>query len=241
MLSCDATDGEVDRTVELDSEGKAVAGRTPWLNVLLLTLPRQPYETTGKRGLDVLFVLLLAPIVLPVILMIAVAVRLDGGPAFYSQLRVGQHGRHFRLWKLRSMVVDADDRLAAHLASDATARDEWDRAQKLENDPRITKVGSLIRKTSVDELPQLWNVLIGDMSLVGPRPMMLGQVDLYPGRAYYRFRPGITGFWQISRRNSSSFASRAHFDRSYGSRISLLTDIRVMLATARVVVQATGR
>lgn len=199
------------------------------------------YAATFKRWFDITFVLIIAPPVLLITIILAVIVRFDGGPAFYCQQRVGRNGRQFSLWKLRSMVVDADLRLERHLASDPAARDEWNLTQKLQHDPRITRVGKWIRMTSLDELPQLWNVLAGDMSLVGPRPMMLEQVKLYPGTAYYSLRPGLTGFWQISDRIGSSFASRADFDERYASRMSLLTDLAVLLATVRVVVCATGR
>ncbi|KPQ19499.1 MAG: sugar transferase [Rhodobacteraceae bacterium HLUCCA24] len=144
------------------------------------------------------------------------------------------------MWKLRSMVPDAERMLDAYVAANPQAKAEWHRDQKLRNDPRITRIGSFIRKTSIDELPQLWNVLIGDMSLVGPRPMMPSQRDLYPGIAYYAMRPGITGYWQTAVRNESSFAERALYDTSYFRDISVRTDIRVMLDTVRVLANSTG-
>ncbi len=198
------------------------------------------YSRHLKRTFDLLIVLLAAPFVLLAVLIFALAVRLDGGPAFYFQDRIGKNGRIFRIWKLRSMVTDADARLAAHLEENPEARAEWDHSQKLKNDPRITRVGRLIRKTSLDELPQLWNVVTGDMSLVGPRPMMPSQAPLYPGQAYYRLRPGLTGYWQISSRNESSFAERAGFDSRYAAELSLLTDLRVLFSTVRVVLRGTG-
>ena len=198
------------------------------------------YSRRLKRGLDLLLVLLAAPFVVPLVFFLAFLVRRDGGPAFYCQDRIGRDGRVFRIWKLRSMVPDADALLAAHLEAHPEARDEWDRTQKLRDDPRITPVGRLIRKTSLDELPQLWNVVAGDMSLVGPRPMLPAQAPRYPGRAYYRLRPGLTGFWQISSRNQSSFAERAVFDSRYAAELSFLTDLRVLFATVRVVLRGTG-
>ncbi len=198
------------------------------------------YRFYFKRAFDILAVLIAAPIVLPVVLLMGLLATLDGGPAFYSQDRIGRGGKVFRIWKLRSMVVNADQHLEAYLASDPAARAEWNEHQKLKNDPRITAVGKLIRKTSLDELPQLWNVLKGDMSLVGPRPMMPGQAPLYPGRAYYRLRPGLTGFWQISDRNETSFASRAAYDTQYARRLSLPTDIFVLCVTVWVVLRGTG-
>ncbi len=205
-----------------------------------LTGAKGLYRRFFKRAFDVVIVLLLALMVLPLLLVFGVLIRLDGGPAFYSQPRVGRNGRIFRFWKLRSMTVDADRRLAELLESDAAARAEWITTQKLKNDPRITPLGRVLRKTSLDELPQLWNVVRGDMSLVGPRPMMPNQTKLYPGHAYYSLRPGLTGFWQISDRNESSFASRAAFDADYSRRLSFLTDMLVLAATAWVVVRGTG-
>lgn len=198
------------------------------------------YRRYFKRALDIAAVLLAAPFVLPLIVLMALCVRRDGGSAFYCQDRIGRGGKVFRLWKLRSMVVDADARLEEYLASDPHVRAEWDEHQKLKRDPRITAIGRLIRKTSLDELPQLWNVLKGDMSLVGPRPMMPAQARLYPGRSYYRLRPGLTGFWQISDRNATSFASRAAYDTQYARRMSLPTDVGVLFATIWVVLRGTG-
>jgi len=198
------------------------------------------YRRAGKRACDVLLVLLAAPIVLPLILILAALVRRDGGPAFFVQERVGAGGRIFRMWKLRSMSIDAEARLEELLAKDVKARMEWNRTQKLRRDPRITRVGHLIRKSSLDELPQLLNVLKGEMSLVGPRPMLPQQQEIYPGKNYYHLRPGLTGNWQVSSRNDSSFAERARYDRIYDETLSLRTDLSVMLATVRVIVKATG-
>ncbi|SDY32990.1 Sugar transferase involved in LPS biosynthesis (colanic, teichoic acid) [Jannaschia faecimaris] len=199
------------------------------------------YREHLKRGLDILLVMLAAPVALPLVALIALIVACDGGPAFYSQDRLGRGGRRFRMWKLRSMVVDADAALAAHLDGNPTARAEWVRNQKLANDPRITRLGQLIRRTSLDELPQLWNVLTGDMSLVGPRPMLPEQRVLYPGHTYFRLRPGLTGNWQVSDRNATTFAARADFDLTYDRALSLLTDLTIIAATVGVVLRATGR
>lgn len=198
------------------------------------------YATYAKRFFDILCVLIAAPVVVPVVLLLALLIRQDGGRAFYSQSRVGKGGKLFTCWKLRSMVVDADARLDAYLDANPAARIEWDRDQKLQDDPRITRVGRFIRKSSIDELPQLWNVLKGDMSLVGPRPFMPEQKVLYPGQDYYRLRPGLTGFWQVSDRNQSSFAGRAAFDNRYAGEVSLGTDVSIILRTVGVVFRATG-
>ena len=198
------------------------------------------YPAYLKRFFDIAVVLLFAPLVLPLVILMAFVVAMDGGPAFYSQARVGRNGKTFRCWKLRTMVIDAEARLAAYLDANPAARAEWDETQKLKDDPRITRIGHILRKTSMDELPQLWNVLTGEMSLVGPRPMMPDQAPLYPGQAYYQLRPGITGFWQISDRNNSAFATRAVHDTAYAGRMSLATDIGVLFSTVGVVVRATG-
>ncbi|MGR3697150.1 MAG: sugar transferase [Roseovarius sp.] len=200
----------------------------------------QVYGHFFKRVLDILVVLLSAPAVLLVVAVLCVLISRDGASPFYAQDRVGKNGRIFRMWKLRSMVLNADAQLESYLAANPARRLEWDEHQKLRHDPRITRIGRLIRKTSLDELPQLWNVLIGDMSIVGPRPMMPNQKALYPGRGYYALRPGITGYWQISVRNESSFAERANFDTKYLRELSLWTDLRVMLCTFRVVFCGTG-
>ena len=121
-----------------------------------------------------------APVILPLVLLLGLLIRSDGGPAFYSQERIGLNGRVFRIWKLRSMRVGADQLLEAHLAADPAARAEWETTQKLKDDPRVTPIGRSIRRNSLDELPQLWNVLKGDMSLVGPRPMMPDQARSIP-------------------------------------------------------------
>jgi exopolysaccharide production protein ExoY len=199
------------------------------------------YRRFVKRVLDVLAVVLAAPIILPVVAALALIIRRDGGPAFYVQDRIGRGGQLFRCWKLRSMLPDADAALEAHLARHPEARREWAVHQKLKDDPRITPVGRIIRKTSLDELPQLWNVFRGDMSLVGPRPMMPEQSDLYDGDAYYRLRPGVTGFWQISGRNGTAFADRAHYDSQYDRHLSFVTDTLVLIATVRVVMRGTGQ
>ncbi|MEO9576807.1 MAG: sugar transferase [Tateyamaria sp.] len=208
------------------------------------TLAAQPktglYRSFFKRVLDMTLIVLSAPIVLPVVMALALIVACNGGKPFYAQDRIGKNGRVFRMWKLRSMVCDADAKLHSYLDTNPVMRAEWDSKQKLLHDPRVTPVGQILRKSSIDELPQLFNVLKGDMSLVGPRPMMVDQRMLYPGDDYYDLRPGITGFWQITDRNNASFSERAFHDSHYNARLSLLTDIKVLLATIRVVLRGTG-
>lgn len=208
----------------------------------LADLPPQRgvYRGFFKRAMDLTAVILALPVVVPVVGGLALAIMMDGGKPFYSQMRVGLHGKRFRMWKLRSMVPDADLRMADYLESNPDARLEWDQTQKLKSDPRITRLGRIIRQTSLDELPQLWNVLLGDMSLVGPRPMMLSQQSMYPGIAYFALRPGLTGYWQTAGRNRTSFAARAEYDTAYEQDLSLKTDLTLLLRTVDVVIKGTG-
>lgn len=198
------------------------------------------YRHLAKRVLDILFVAIIALPVGFVTCVLALLIMRDGGSPFYRQERVGKDGKIFYMLKLRSMVPDAHSKLEAYLRTNAAARMEWDEKQKLTDDPRITPIGRIIRKTSLDELPQFLNVLRGDMSVVGPRPMMPEQLELYPGTAYFTMRPGITGFWQISERNESSFAERAIHDSNYDRALSLRTDAAVIWRTVFVVALATG-
>jgi exopolysaccharide production protein ExoY len=201
---------------------------------------RRLYRLVVKRALDITLIILALPVALPLVALMALLAALDGASPFYRQERVGRDGRIFQLLKIRTMVPDADAQMAAYLAANPEAKREWDETQKLKHDPRITRVGDMLRKTSLDELPQLWNVLRGDMSIVGPRPMMVDQQPLYPGRAYYRLRPGITGPWQVSDRNNGTFAGRAKFDTAYYRDLSLATDLSILLRTVSVVIRRTG-
>lgn len=201
---------------------------------------RAIYRNRAKRVLDLVIVLIALVPTLAILLPLMAIIALDGRSPIYVQERLGKGGRVFRMFKLRSMVAGADQVLDGYLARNPAARAEWDRTQKLKSDPRITGFGQFIRKTSLDELPQLFNVLLGQMSIVGPRPMMVEQRDIYPGAAYYEMRPGITGFWQVSERNESSFSERATYDTNYFRQMSLMTDLRVIGATARVVLRGTG-
>lgn len=203
-------------------------------------VPFWAYRRLGKRAFDVITVLMFLPFGILIVGGLAMCIALLGNKPFYTQERVGRNGAIYKIWKLRTMVVDADSRLEQHLRDNPNAQLEWDYTQKLRNDPRITPIGRFLRASSMDELPQLWNVLRGDMSLIGPRPMMPSQVPLYPGTAYYHLRPGISGSWQVSARNESSFAERAIFDTSYDSEVSLREDMRIFMATIHVVLRATG-
>lgn len=198
---------------------------------------------TAKRLVDTALVFFLAPILLPSIATLWCLARLDGGPGFYGHVRVGRGGQIFKCWKIRSMVPDADARLADHLAVDSEAAAEWARDQKLTSDPRITQFGHFIRMTSLDELPQIWNVLVGDMSFVGPRPVTAAELRRYGlnADAYLDLRPGITGLWQVSGRNLTTYEERVALDIHYRRSASLLLDAQILAWTALAVLKGTGR
>ena len=222
---------------KLDSDLKSAS--SPF-GVVAVSGRRGIYRNILKRVIDVALIVVSAPIVLPVIAGLALCVARDGSAPFYRSSRVGKGGKNFPMLKLRTMVPNADELLDEHLALDVDARAEWATTQKLKNDPRVTAFGRFLRKTSLDELPQLWNVLVGDMSLVGPRPMIPAQRALYPGLSYFLLRPGITGPWQVSDRNESEFAKRAEHDREYDEKLSFSSDIKYLVRTVGVVVKGTG-
>lgn len=202
--------------------------------------PQSLYSRFAKRAIDLILVIISAPIALILVGIMALLVMRSGARPFYTQKRVGLGGNSFPIFKMQTMVPQADKRLEAYLAQNPEARAEWDEHQKLKDDPRITPIGALLRRTSLDELPQLWNVFKGDMSIVGPRPMMVDQQAMYPGQAYYQLRPGITGSWQVSDRNSSSFAKRAEYDGEYLENLSLQQDVSIIWRTIGVVFKGTG-
>lgn len=196
-----------------------------------------------KRSLDIVGALALLALLGPMYLGIALAVALRmGAPVHYWQKRLGRGGKAFPFYKFRSMCLDADAMLKRHLAANPDARLQWRRYQKLEDDPRITPLGRFLRRTSLDELPQLFNVLKGDMSLVGPRPCMERQRSLYGPHwsRYCDMRPGITGLWQVSGRNRLTYAQRVELDMTYASEWSLWLDIKIMVRTVRVVLTHDG-
>jgi lipopolysaccharide/colanic/teichoic acid biosynthesis glycosyltransferase len=175
------------------------------------------YTGGGKRVFDLVIVVLTLPLTLPLILLGALALWIEGGNPFYQQDRLGRDGTVFRLKKLRTMTRTAQEDLAKILETDPVLRHEWITTQKLKKDPRITRVGQFLRSTSLDELPQIWNVLTGEMSIVGPRPMMPDQLELYGDpRAYFAMRPGLSGLWQIRERNNSHFSYRAGIHSHFG-------------------------
>ncbi|KUP93538.1 sugar transferase [Tritonibacter horizontis] len=201
------------------------------------------YAQVGKRLFDLCLALLLLPLILPIIAILAILARRDGGEAFFGHKRVGQDGVSFRCWKIRSMVPDAAARLKKHLDENPEAAAEWARDHKLTNDPRITRFGNFIRKTSLDELPQILNVLKGEMTFVGPRPVITDELPKYGNKVqhYLAQKPGITGLWQVSGRNDVSYDERVDMDVAYLERRSLMLDINIIARTALAVLGTTGR
>ncbi|MCS7172722.1 MAG: undecaprenyl-phosphate galactose phosphotransferase WbaP [Armatimonadetes bacterium] len=214
---------------------------------LLLRLPNtllQPGKFLLKRAMDLVLATLLGLVSLPVVLGAALLVKLDSpGPAFHVEPRIGRGGRRFSCVKLRTMYMDAPTRLAAYLAADPQAREEWARYRKLRGyDPRVTQIGRFLRRWSLDELPQLWNVLQGQMSLVGPRPYLPEELELLSADGMLDVPPGITGLWQVSGRNALDFRTRQLLDRWYVSNWSPWLDLLILLRTPLAVLRGeTGR
>jgi Undecaprenyl-phosphate galactose phosphotransferase WbaP len=203
---------------------------------------RAPARNRLKRGFDVVFGTLLLIALAPLMALLAIAVTRDRGPALFGHRRVGADGRSFTCWKFRSMVVDAEAVLAETLARDPQARREWQRDFKLKNDPRVTPLGRFLRKSSLDELPQLLSVITGEMSLIGPRPIVTAEIERY-GAAFAEYaacRPGITGLWQVSGRNDIDYASRVAIDRHYARSWSFLGDLTILMKTVGVVLRRSG-
>jgi exopolysaccharide production protein ExoY len=206
-------------------------------------LRRRPLDEATMRMLDVGLSLVALIFFFPLLVVIGLLVyAFDPGPIFFAQKRIGLGGMQFSCFKFRSMAVDAEKRLHDLLANDAEARAEWDRDHKLRNDPRITGIGRILRKSSLDELPQLFNVLRGDMSLVGPRPIVPAEIMRYGNyfRYYCAVRPGITGLWQISGRNDVSYRRRVAYDVSYSRSRSLMLNVRIIAFTVPSVLLARG-
>lgn len=201
------------------------------------------YAMIGKRLLDILLALILFPVLSPVIALLWMISRRDGGPGFFGHTRIGKDGTPFTCWKIRTMIHGAEDVLAEHLKTDAKAAQEWARDRKLSRDPRITNLGLFLRRSSLDELPQIWNVLRGDMSFVGPRPIVRCELSKYGSAApiYLSQKPGITGLWQVSGRNDVSYEDRVSFDIDYLERRTFSFDIKLILLTGLSVIGRTGR
>jgi len=206
----------------------------PWIDSL---------PGTFRLARDILLAALGLLLLWPVFLLVSLAIYIDSpGPVLFRQTRLGLGGRPFTLLKFRSMRLDAGDLLEAFLATDPELRRTWERDQKLWNDPRCTRLGTFLRRSSLDELPQLWNVLRGEMSLVGPRPILPAQRAQY-GVLFERYaslRPGLTGLWQVMGRNNISFAGRVFLDQVYISRRSLVLDAYILLRTVWVVLSGQG-
>ena len=186
-----------------------------------------------------LLLLLLAPLMAVIALLVW---RRDGAPVLFGHYRIGQHGRPFRCLKFRSMYLDSEAMLRELLERDPAARAEWERDHKLTDDPRITPIGHFLRRTSLDELPQLFNALRGEMSLVGPRPITLAELPRY-GQVrwhYLSVRPGMTGLWQVSGRNDTTYDERVELDREFVEQHSLRLRLSILLRTLRVVIRGSG-
>ncbi|MBD2841019.1 sugar transferase [Erythrobacter sp. KMU-140] len=196
-----------------------------------------------KRALDIVVAALMLVLLAPVMLLVAIAVKVSSpGPVLFRQERVGSQGRHFKCLKFRTMHVDAEIKLAQLLRAQPDLRLEWQCKQKLSADPRITNIGNFLRQSSLDELPQLFNVLRGDMSLVGPRPIIRAEVPRY-GRyitSYFKVKPGLSGLWQISGRNDASYARRVAADVLYARSRTFAMDLRILLMTVPAVISGKG-
>jgi lipopolysaccharide/colanic/teichoic acid biosynthesis glycosyltransferase len=202
-----------------------------------------PASAFATRSFDLFISIGLILFTLPLLIVIALAIKFsDGGPALFSHQRVGRGGKLFNCLKFRSMVVDADRRLQALLQLDAVASEEWARDHKLRADPRITSVGQFLRRSSLDELPQLFNVLRGDMSIVGPRPIVMSEVRRYGRRIadYCLVRPGITGLWQVSGRSDTTYRRRVAMDILYARHKSLAWDVQLLILTVPAVLLEKG-
>lgn len=218
----------------LSKNGRAVPGRRP---------RGAFYRSFGKRAFDLAFAAAGLLMAAPLILFLMLLVWVEGGRPIFRHARVGQGGRSFGCLKIRSMRPDAEAALAAILAADPAAAAEWAADQKLTNDPRVTRIGSFLRKSSLDELPQLVNVLRGEMSVVGPRPITAGEVARYGAFAdsYMAVRPGLTGPWQVSGRNDISFDERVALDAGYARSHSLAGDVAIVAKTAVSILRLTGK
>jgi exopolysaccharide production protein ExoY len=218
--------------------GKAGSGSPPWT-----AGPARVVGGAFKRGFDISVALTAIILLLPMFCVIALAIKLgDRGPIFYRHRRIGLGGASFDCLKFRSMVVNGDEVLSRHLAANSAAAREWEETRKLKKDPRITPLGAAMRKTSLDELPQLLNILKGEMSFVGPRPIVTAEVSKYGDAIghYLAARPGLTGPWQVSGRNDADYSIRVALDRDYVDDWTFWRDVSIIAKTARVVVTARG-
>lgn len=197
-----------------------------------------------KRAFDIVFSTLALIIGFPIFVCIAIAIRLTSrGKIIYSHERLGRGGKPFRCYKFRTMRKDADARLKALLESNPDMRFEWEQKRKLTHDPRITFIGGFLRKTSLDELPQFWNVLKGDLSIVGPRPVVRAEIEKYYGTKASKIlsvRPGLTGIWQVSGRNDTSYLTRVFMDERYVDNQNMMLDVKLVLKTIPAMMTSKG-
>jgi Undecaprenyl-phosphate galactose phosphotransferase WbaP len=223
-----------------------IAETREFANTLILEVRQnllRPEVRLLKRSLDLVSIIIGGICIVPIVLIIMVLVKLTSpGPIFYGQNRIGRGGLEFKAWKFRSMVRDADEQLKVYLEAHPELRAEWERDHKLKNDPRVTWIGAILRRTSLDELPQLWNILCGEMSLVGPRPIVQAEIEKYGERfsLYTKVRPGLSGLWQVSGRNDVTYAERIALDCYYVRNWSVWLDLVILARTFRVVLLGKG-
>lgn len=218
------------------------------LSSSVLTAPRSlerdlASKNRAARILDIAVILLAAPYIILAVIVIAILIKLDSaGPVFFRQTRVGRFGRKFSVIKFRTMVENATEVLQSHLDNSAELKAQWLATHKLKRDPRVTRLGAVLRKSSLDELPQLWNVAIGDMSLIGPRPIVDAEIEKYGNcfDLYIQVRPGLTGLWQVSGRNDISYERRVELDEYYVRNRSFRLDLEILWRTVFVVLRGTG-
>ncbi|WP_411956304.1 sugar transferase [Arvimicrobium flavum] len=218
-----------------------LANSTERLRSVSKTQP--PIGGVFKRGFDIIGVSAGILLLSPLFLMLAMLVKFsDGGRVFYGHSRIGRNRQVFQCLKFRTMVENGDEVLAAHFARNPQSREEWLATRKLQNDPRVTRVGAVLRRLSLDELPQMFNILRGDMSIVGPRPVVMDELELYgTAAAYYlNSRPGLTGLWQVSGRNDVSYDARVAFDRHYVENWSFFFDLKIIVKTVPAVFSSRG-
>jgi Undecaprenyl-phosphate galactose phosphotransferase WbaP len=214
--------------------------RSHWVDELPARLFR--YRVI-KRTVDIVLVVVFMPVILLMVGSVAVAVALSSpGPIFYSHRRIRKNGAFFSMWKFRTMCVNSAEVLEEYLAGHPEARVEWNKSHKLRHDPRITRIGAFLRRYSLDELPQLWNVLSGQMSLVGPRPIVAAEVEKYGDcfDCYCKVKPGLTGLWQVSGRSALSYDKRVELDCEYVQGWSLTKDTLILFKTFSSVVNQDG-
>lgn len=201
-------------------------------------------KTTLKRTFDIGFSLFALVFLTPILFLLALLVKASSkGPIFYGSIRVGLHGKKIVCWKLRTMVQNADNLLEDLFNKDPTLKEEWEKNYKLKEDVRITKIGGFLRKTSLDELPQFWNVLKGDLSVVGPRPVSFAEIDLFihnQGGKIFSVRPGLTGLWQTSGRSNLSYDIRIELEKKYLEKQSFIFDLFLILKTIPLMIFPKG-